>query len=128
MAMETEITPIAFSKGTKERAKSLTNKAPEMWLILSPEVFEIVQAIENSGFCLKMANDLGAFMANTNNVLGTERKTQDTLINAGITDDTTANQWLAQIEPKLLTARSEYQKLSDRHKQELEEFCKQWRV
>ena len=129
--METEITPIAFSEETKTRAELLTSKYPEQWLLLSEYVQSVVTAIAMSGNFFEAYQDtlLGCKDEGLPaRLLGYEQKSQETLLAADITDDATANQWLAQIESKLLTARSEYQKISDRHKQELEEFCKQWRV
>jgi hypothetical protein len=130
--VETEITPIAFSEEIKARAKEITRSYMSHQL-LSSNVRIIAIAIEQSGFFLEMQKDLdkvlgGSVESQKYDALKVEQENQENLLAAGITDDATADQWLTQIESKLLTVRSEYQKVSDRHKQELEEFCKQWRV
>lgn len=128
-----ELTCIEFSEETKQRAEALTNKSPECWLLLAEDVRGVAIAISKSGRFLRINQSLAKVIGDDpapmqNEALAIERENQSTLAAAGITDDTTADQWLTPIEEKLSVARSEYQKLSDRHQREIEELCKQWMV
>lgn len=133
--MNFDITCVEFSGEIKDRASNLGKVDRRL---LSAEILKVANAIDTSGFNLGLAQDMadyakkGVPAADANDkilrCLEKEQVNQEILIEAGITDDTTANAWLSSIEPKLEAALVRLNQLKQEQASAVENFCKQWQV